>query len=90
MKKLNFTKSFMGTNGIHMDYGFTTVDIEEAALKSEAMKRSYVNFVMADHTKFDKMTAVTFAALTGGSIITDVVLNPKYKDATIIKEVKGL
>lgn len=90
MKKLNFTKSFMGTNGIHMDYGFTTVDIEEAALKSEAMKRSYVNFVMADHTKFDKMTAATFAALTGGSIITDVVLNPKYKDATIIKEVKGL
>ena len=54
------------------------------------MKGSYVNFVMADNTKFDKMTAVTFAALKGGSIITDVVLNPKYKDATIIKEVKGL
>lgn len=90
MQKFNFTKAFMGTNGIHTEYGFTTVDVEEAALKSEAVKRSYVNFVLADHSKFDKVTAVTFAPLAKSCIITDQLTNDKYKEATIIKEVTGI
>lgn len=28
MKKYNFTKAFLGTNGIHVDYGYTTMDVE--------------------------------------------------------------
>ena len=40
MKKFNFTKCFLGTNGIHMDYGFTTVDVEEAMVKMEAVNSS--------------------------------------------------
>ena len=60
MKKFNFTKCFLGTNGIHMDYGFTTVDVEEAMVKMEAVNRSYASIVLADSSKFDKVTAVTF------------------------------
>ncbi|WP_330393894.1 sugar phosphate isomerase family [Anaerocolumna xylanovorans] len=87
MKKYNFTKSFLGTNGIHENFGFTTVDVEEAMVKMEAVNRSYMAFVLADHTKFDKVTAVTFADIDKACIITDRLEKPKYRDVTVIKEV---
>lgn len=87
MKKYNFTKSFLGTNGIHENFGFTTVDVEEAMVKMEAVNRSYMAFVLADHTKFDKVTAVTFAGIEKACIITDRLEKPKYKDITVVKEV---
>lgn len=87
MKKFNFTKCFLGTNGIHMDYGFTTVDVEEAMVKMEAVNRSYASIVLADSSKFDKVTAVTFAAIEKACIITDRLVNDKYIDAIVVKEV---
>lgn len=83
----NFTKSFLGTNGIHMDSGFTTVDMEEAMIKIEAINRSYANFVLADSTKFDKISAIAFAGIDRACIITDKAVKDKYKEVTIIKEV---
>ena len=87
MKMFNFSKCFLGTNGVHTDYGFTTVDVEEALVKMEAVNRSYASVVLADHTKFDKVTAVTFAGIKKACIITDRLVNDKYADATVIKEV---
>lgn len=87
MKKYNFSKCFLGTNGIHLDYGFTTIDVEEAMVKMEALSRSYTGIVLADSSKFGKVTAVTFAGIEKACIITDKIRNDKYKDATIIKEV---
>lgn len=87
MKKFNFTKCFLGANGIDVDFGFTTVDVEEAMVKMEAVNRSYASIVLADKTKFDKVTAVTFAPIEKACIITDRLVNDKYKDATVIKEV---
>lgn len=87
MKKFNFTKSFLGTNGIHENFGFTTVDVEEAMVKAEAASRSYMTFVLADHTKFDKVNAVTFASIEKACIITDRLEKSKYNDLTVIKEV---
>lgn len=52
-----------------------------------AIERSYVSFVLADHSKFDKEFPITFAQLSDLCIITDVVMNDKYKEASIIKEV---
>lgn len=90
MKKFNFTKCFLGTNGIHLDYGFTTTDLEEGAVKMEAVNRSFARMVLADHSKFDKVTAVTFAGIEKACVITDRLQNDKYVDATVIKEVMKL
>lgn len=87
MRRYNFTKSFLGTNGIHTDSGFTTVDMEEAMIKMEAVNRSYACFVLADSTKFDKISAVTFAGIDKACIITDKLAKDKYKEFTVIKEV---
>jgi DeoR family fructose operon transcriptional repressor len=87
MKKYNFTKCFLGTGGIHTDYGFTTVDVEDALVKMEAVDRSYTSIVLADHTKFDKVTAVTFAGIKKSSIITDRLMNDRYADVALVTEV---
>ena len=85
---MNFTKAFMGTNGIDISAGFTTPDIDEARLKEAAVHNSYMTFVLADHTKFRKVCAVTFAPLRVGCIITDECPDNKYSEITIVKEVK--
>lgn len=87
LEHMNFTKAFMGTNGIHLTAGFTTPDIDEAKLKETAIKHSYRTFVLADHTKFRQVCAVTFAPLKIGSIVTDACPDSKYIEKTIIKEV---
>jgi len=87
MKKYNFTKAFLGTNGITVDAGYTTPDIEEAEIKIEAQKRSMITFVLADHTKFDKVFAVSVAEVQDACIITDKVKNKKLAELTVIKEV---
>lgn len=88
LEGLNFTKAFMGTNGIDIDAGFTTPDIDEARLKAVAVENSYMTFVLSDRSKFRRVCAASFAPLRKGCIITDSCPDKKYSDITIIKEVK--
>lgn len=87
LKKYNFTKAFIGTNGIGIEQGFTTPDMEEALMKQEAVKRSHMAYILSDYTKFGKVSSVTFASLDQACIITDQIVDDKYKEKTIIKEV---
>ncbi|MCQ4638260.1 DeoR/GlpR family DNA-binding transcription regulator [Anaerovorax odorimutans] len=90
IRKYNFTKCFMGTNGVDIERGFTTPDIGEAAIKTEAMKQSYISFVLADHAKFGLISSVTFAGLDDACIITDRTPEQQYCQHTVIKEVEGV
>jgi len=87
IEKYNFTKCFMGTNGIDEKRGFTTPDIDEALIKEEAMRHAYVSYVLADSSKFRKVSSVTFAKLASACIITDGMPDAHYKKLTIIKTV---
>lgn len=87
LKAYNFTKSFIGTNGIHEEYGFTTPDMAEAMIKKEVMNRSFMRCVLSDHSKFGKITSVSFANLSQACIITDRIKDKKYVDYTVVREV---
>ena len=87
LMKYNFTKAFMGTNGISIDEGFTTPDSEEAAIKQCAIERSFVSFVLADHTKFNRAFPVTFSRLDACCILTDRMPRGRFSENTIVKEV---
>lgn len=87
LKNFNFTKAFMGTNGIELNTGYTTPDIEEALIKEEAVKKSYMSFILADHSKFGKVFPITFSKLKNCCIITDILKDTQYADKTVIKEV---
>ena len=87
LKKMNFTKAFLGANGISDDHGVTTPDVEEGLIKAEAVNRSYITYVLADSSKFGKISSVTFADLSQVCIVTDSVPDTKYHDKAVIKEV---
>ena len=86
-KNYNFTKCFMGTNGISLTAGFTTPDVNEARVKSAAIESSREVYVLADHSKFDEVSSATFAGLGKAVIITDRIPNRKYNNAADITEV---
>ena len=85
--KFNFTKAFMGANGIDISAGFTTPDSEEAMMKEKAIEKSFAVFVLADHSKFRKVYPVSFAELKKCCIITDKLPYGGFSDKTLIREV---
>ncbi len=87
IRKYHFTKAFMGTNGISISAGYTTPDVDEALVKEEAVKHSYISYILADHTKFGQVSSVTFADIASCCIITDREVNKNYQNKTIIKVV---
>lgn len=86
--RYNFSKCFMGVNGVDIRRGLTTPDPEEAALKAAAMERAYLSFTLADASKFGVITPVTFSSLDRACIITEAAPAPEFCEQTIIKVVK--
>ena len=60
---------------------------EEAMLKAVTVEKSFVTYVLADSSKFDKVSAVSFGSLDCACIVTDKCSNSKLKKLTVIKEV---
>lgn len=87
LQKYSFTKAFVGANGVSEKQGYTTPDTEEAMLKAVTIERSFATYVLADSSKFDKVSAVSFGSLDSACIITDRCTNEKIKKLTVVKEV---
>ena len=86
LRQYNFTKAFLGVNGISVSRGFTTPDPEEAELKAEACRQAFVSFILADSSKFGMVSAVPFLDLDKACILTDRIPDEKYRKAATIKE----
>ena len=87
-----FDRVFLGINGIHPDWGFSTPDPEEAILKRAAIDLSKEAFILADFSKFDETSFARVAELNQATIITsgmDSAKLAKYKMNTKIKVVKS-
>nr|WP_317359582.1 DeoR/GlpR family DNA-binding transcription regulator [uncultured Tyzzerella sp.] len=91
LQNFNFTIGFFGSNGISLQNGYTTPDIEEAIIKKIAMEKSDKSFVLCDSSKFNLVSSITFASLKEAFIITtkikDIQLLEKLKEHTKILEV---
>lgn len=86
-----FDKVFLGMNGIHTEFGYTTADPEEAALKRNAMKQGMENFVLADHSKMGMITFSKVEELSKATVITNKNSAPyidQYKTLTTVKVVE--
>ena len=79
IKKYNFTKGFFGTNGVCIEKGFTTPEIKEALVKETALKKAREAYILADDSKFNEVSCVTFADIKDAAIITSNIDN-KYKE----------
>lgn len=78
LKRFNFDIGFFGTNGIHPQAKFTTPDPQECAIKSAAISKCFTSFILADHTKFDRISTATFCDFSRPTVITEQI-DEKYK-----------
>ena len=86
LQQYNFTKAFLGANGVALDAGFTTPDPEEAAVKATVVRRARESWFLVDDTKFAQVCPAVIAELHSGAILTNRCPNPKYKQFTLVKE----
>ena len=82
IRRYNFTKVFLGTSGVSLSQGFTTPDPEAAALKALAVARAQSVYMLADSSKFGRVTAAAILPLDKAQIITDRLPDRKYLDST--------
>lgn len=71
LDQYRFDKCFMGVNGIHVQFGYTTPDQEEAMIKQKAISLSREVFVLADNTKFSEIAFSKIADIHEATIITN-------------------
>ena len=72
LDKYHFTKGFFGTNGISPKAGYTTPDINEALVKKAAMQKCSKSFIVCDSSKFNTISAVTFASFREATVVTNL------------------
>lgn len=86
LRHYNFTKAFLGANGVSLDRGFTTPDIDERELKAEIVRLSGESWFLADDSKFDKAFPAGICPLQSAGILTNRLPNESYRNRTDIKE----
>lgn len=86
LQQFNFTKAFMGANGVAMEAGFTTPDPEEAAVKAAAIRRARQIWFLTDDSKFGRIYPAVIGALGDAAILTNRCPDPKYGQLTLVKE----
>ena len=86
LQQYNFTKAFMGANGVALNVGFTTPDPEEAAVKAVAVRRARETWYLVDDSKFGRVYPAVIGEIYSGAILTNRCPDPKYRQLTLVKE----
>ncbi|MRH42047.1 DeoR family transcriptional regulator [Aquibacillus halophilus] len=73
LNNYRFDKCFLGVNGIHPVYGFTTPDPEEVMIKKAALLLSQQAFVLADSSKLNQVSFAKIAELDDATIIINKI-----------------
>lgn len=55
LERMNFSMSFIGMNGISLESGLTTTNLDEAALKECAMQQSHKIRILMDDSKINQV-----------------------------------
>lgn len=70
MRNYRFDKAFLGANGVHPEFGYTTPDPEEAQVKELAIALARESFVLADDSKVGDISFAKFGDIGDASLIT--------------------
>lgn len=87
LEKYNFTIGFIGTNGVSLETGFSTPDIDEAMVKKKAIMQCRKPYILCDPEKFNQVSPITFAAFEDAAILTTEVKQSRYRGLKNIIEV---
>lgn len=74
---MKYNKSFIGANGIDIDFGFSSASELESASKMATIKQSTQTFFVCEHAKFDRSSLHKICSLNDANfLITDCHANP--------------
>lgn len=88
LEKYNFTIGFWGANGVSLNTGFSTPDVNESLVKQKSMGQCRKKYILCDSSKFNQVSPVTFADFGAAEIITTKVNDENYKKCKNILEVE--
>ena len=86
LNKYNFTKGFFGASGVHRERGVTTPDVNEASVKRKAFQKCKERYVLADSSKINKISSVTFSDFNDAVVITSTVKETSFKKCANVVE----
>jgi len=78
LESYRFDLCFLGVNGFHPEYGYTTPDPEEAAVKQLASKLSNKTYVVADQAKANKVSFAKIMDLQHANLIVNQLENELF------------
>ncbi len=80
-KKLTFTQTFLGVDGISSQAGLTTTDMESARFEEAVMARSQIINIVADASKIGRISLVSYGHMEAWKkprrLITDIKADRK-------------
>nr|WP_122012909.1 DeoR/GlpR family DNA-binding transcription regulator [Maliibacterium massiliense] len=81
LRNYNITKCFMAATGISLQNGVTNSSPMECEVKKMAVQKSNHVYLLADHTKFDNVSLMTYCSVSDvHTVITDAVPPQKFMD----------
>lgn len=87
IERYHFTVGFWGTNGATPEAGYTTPDRHEAMVKQLSMEHTERRFVLADASKLDRTSLVTFADFGSATLVTSPLPDERYRSLPNVVEV---
>lgn len=88
LEQYRFDKCFIGANGVHLEYGYTTPDPEEAMIKMTAIRLAQEAYVLVDDSKFNEVFFAKIADLREATIITNNIKESLHKALQVKTNVK--
>ena len=82
MQRLFVDKAFLGTNGINLNEGFTTTDMDEAGIKRAMIQSSKQRVILADNSKFNKVYINQFAPVS----MVDIIVTDDQTNKELLNE----
>ena len=89
LRKYNFTKGFWGTNGVSIQKGYSTPELKEAAVKKRSMENCKECYILADESKFNQISSVTFAPFENATVITTGLNQPAFEKCKNVINIKA-
>ena len=76
LENIRVNQAFIGTWGIDIDAGFTCSDSSEAEMRRKAISCAKETIIVADHSKFTRVSLFSFAAAEEiDTLITDTMIS---------------
>ncbi len=81
LHRFNVNKAFVAANGISLDSGLTTPDLDEAEVKRAMLGCANERYVLVDHSKFNRVALCQIAPLS----MVDVIITDNGIDQSILE-----